>query len=210
MAQIKAVLFDYGNVLCSAQQESDLEAMAAVCDIELNHFKTLYWQLRDEYDLGSLDGRGYWSKIAAKCGRTLSHESVARAIELDNQGGSRPNSTMANWAADLRKNGIITAIVSNMPIEIRRHLDGCTWLPEFDQYTYSCDINVAKPAAEIYLHCLQQIRLQASQALFLDDRPMNVDAARALGISSLVFTCAEKLQDDLVDFRLPLPTVAAR
>lgn len=203
MARVKAVLFDYGNVLCSPQLESDVEAMSRVLNIELNHFKTLYWQLRDEYDLGSIDGRAYWHKIGAKCGITLSEESISKVIELDNLGWSRPNPVMANWAADLRKNGIITAIISNMPIEIRRYLDGCKWLPEFDQYTYSCDINSVKPAAEIYLHCLKQIRLDPRDTLFLDDRPMNVDAAKELGISSLVFTTAHKLQSDLTEFRLP-------
>jgi len=203
MAQVRAVLFDYGNVLCAPQLESDLEAMAQVCNIDLSHFKTLYWQRRDEYDLGLIDGPGYWHKIAEKSGISLSPLSVAKAIELDNASWSRPNSTMANWAADLRKNGIITAIISNMPIEIRKYLDSCKWMPQFDQYTYSCDINFVKPGAEIYLHCLKQISLDASQTLFLDDRPMNVDAASDLGISSLVFTSIEKLQADLGQFRLP-------
>lgn len=204
MGRFRAVLFDYGNVLCAPQLESDLEAMAECCQIDLNRFKTYYWQLRDEYDLGVLDGRGYWTKIAAKGTSVLSDDNLARLIELDNKGWTRPNPVMSRWAAELRQHGIVTAIVSNMPIDIRRYLDhGCEWLPKFDQYTFSCDIKAVKPDAEIYLHCLKEIGVQPAEALFLDDRKMNVDAALSLGLTSLVFSTAEALQNEIAHMDLP-------
>lgn len=185
------------------QLDADVEAMAECLQIELSRFKTLYWQLRDEYDLGSLDGTTYWTKIAKKGGHEITKEQLRTVIELDNVGWSRPNLTMSAWAAKLRKSGITTAIVSNMPSDIREYLRRCEWLPVFDQYTFSCEVNSVKPAAEIYLFCLEQLKLKPAEVLFLDDRQMNVDAAEELGIDSFVFTSAEELQPFVQSKGLP-------
>jgi len=194
VASYKAVLFDYGNVLCMNQLESDVEAMAECLRIELSRFKTFYWQLRDEYDVGAYDGREYWTKIAKKGGHEITEEQLRKVIEFDNVGWSRPNLVMAKWADDVRKSGIVTAIVSNMPSDIREYLRSLEWLPEFSHYTYSCEVKSVKPAADIYMHCLEQIKMRPSEVLFLDDRQMNVDGARQLGIDSYVFTTAQELQ----------------
>jgi putative hydrolase of the HAD superfamily len=210
MARYKAILFDYGNVLCMPQLESDVELMAACLQIELNRFKTLYWQLRDEYDVGTYDGRDYWTRIARKGGHEISDEQLRIVIESDNVGWSRPNLVMAEWAAKVRKSGLSTAIVSNMPSDIREYLRHLEWMPEFDQYTYSCEIKSVKPSAEIYLYCLEQLKLRPSEVLFLDDRQMNVDAAQQLGIESYVFTTAEELQPFARSVGLPELSLSAR
>ncbi|MBI2810320.1 MAG: HAD family phosphatase [Candidatus Melainabacteria bacterium] len=203
MASYKAILFDYGNVLCMNQLESDVEAMAECLQIELSRFKTFYWQLRDEYDVGAYDGREYWTRIAKKGGRDITEEQLRQCIEFDNVGWSRPNLVMAQWADKLRKSGIVTAIVSNMPSDIREYLRELEWMPEFNQYTYSCEVKSVKPAADIYLHCLEQIKMRSTEVLFLDDRQMNVDAAKQLGIDAYVFTTAEELRPFVNTIGLP-------
>lgn len=203
MATYKAILFDYGNVLCMNQLESDVEAMAACLSIELNRFKTFYWQLRDEYDVGAYDGREYWTRIAKKGGHDISEEQLRSVIEYDNVGWSRPNLVMARWADKLRKSGLVTAIVSNMPSDIREYLRDLHWMPEFSHYTYSCEVKSVKPAADIYLHCLEQIKMRPADVLFLDDRHMNVEGARQVGIDSYVFTTAEELAPFVRSIGLP-------
>lgn len=210
MTEIKAVLFDYGNVLCMPQQPEDLGAMAACLGAPLNILTTLYWQMRDEYDLGTLDGRAYWTKIASKCGSPISEEQLCRLIDLDNLGWTRPNNVMTKWAAQLREGGIRTAIISNMPKEIREYLRECEWLPAFDHYTFSCDVNSVKPASDIYMSCLEGLRERPKHALFIDDRQMNVDAAVSLGIPSVVFSDAQTLQPYIQTLGLPDIALNAR
>ena len=202
-AEIKAVLFDYGNVLCMPQLESDLEAMSACLNAPLAPVKSAYWNLRDQFDLGAINGAAYWSKIAEQCGLTPAEEQILRLIELDNIGWSRPNPIMAEWAARLRENGISTAIVSNMPSDIRQYLDTVEWLPGFDHYSYSCDLNSMKPDARIYEHTLQALNVEPRNALFIDDREVNVDAARQLGMHGFVFTDAEGLHSYIQSTHLP-------
>ncbi len=200
---IKAVLFDYGNVLCKPQSETDLKEMARCLGSELESVETLYWKLRDEYDLGEVDGKAYWSVIAKELGISPTEEQLLQLIELDNLSWTRPNHDMAKWAAKLSEHGIKTAILSNMPISIREYLRGVEWLPVFDHYTFSCDINAIKPDVEIYHHCLSGVSHAPENSLFIDDREINTGAAASLGINSFVFTNTDALRAYVETVGLP-------
>lgn len=61
-------------------------------------------------------------------------------------------------------------------------------------------IGVRKPAPQYFERVLARIGLAPEQLLFVDDRPQNVDAARALGIPAAVFTGADDLRRRLAPF----------
>jgi hypothetical protein len=62
---VRAVVFDYGNVLCLEQTLEDMKAMALVCGIPHERFPELYWKLRPPYDRGDIDGHAYWQRLLA-------------------------------------------------------------------------------------------------------------------------------------------------
>ncbi len=83
---IEAVVFDYGNVLCLPQQNSDVNSMASLSGIAVPRFKELYWRFRQSYDRGHLKGNAYWNSIAREEGRQFSDEAIAELILLDKRG----------------------------------------------------------------------------------------------------------------------------
>src|SRR3954447_18784747 len=128
--QLKAVIFDYGNVLCTPQPREDVTAMAAVFDAAVAAFEEAYWEKRDVFDAAGLTPEEYWRGIAAMLGRELTADMQARATAIDNRSWSHASPVMAEWAATIRAAGIRTAILSNMPITLREHLEVHTpWLP---------------------------------------------------------------------------------
>ena len=161
------------------QLQSDLDQMAACLSAPIDKMTAAYWSFRDEFDIGAFRGEHYWTKIAESCDLTASGEQLSRLIELDNLGWSRPNPVMAEWADRLRSHGIVTAIVSNMPFDIREYLPAVSWLPEFDHYSFSCDLSSLKPDSKIYEHTLESLNVKPEEALFIDDRHVNVEAARS-------------------------------
>jgi len=202
MIRLKAVIFDYGNVLCEPQRDSDLVAMAAECDLPHDQFTEGYWKWRLDYDRAALSPLEYWARVAPGMAQ---NGALDRVMKLDNESWARPNARSAKWAGELRKSGLKTAILSNMPLPLREYLDReCHWIPEFDHRTFSCDVLAAKPGPEIYEHCLSGLGVAPSEALFLDDREENVNAARRLGIHALVFTNLAQAQADIEE-KFPLP-----
>ena len=204
--QPKAVIFDYGHLLCTAQPKADVEAMASLLQMDFRTFYDSSWRYRLEYDQAALDPASYWKAVAQ---RTLSPEDVERLIDLDNKSWTHPNAVMPGWARQLREAGIRTAILSNMPATVRDAVNRCEWLPEFDCRTFSCDLHVTKPSPEIYLHCVENLGVASSETLFLDDRPENIRAAEALGMHGIVFTTPEEAAAEIDRrFSMPVPLIA--
>jgi len=73
----------------------------------------------------------------------------------------------------------------------------CAWMPQFDARTYSCTVRKAKPDPAIYNACIRDLGVKPPEAVFLDDRPENVDGAMQLGILSLLFESPERAALDL-------------
>ncbi len=204
MSEVKAVLFDYGNVLCLPQERSDLSLMANCLDLDVDLLASLYWQHREEYDSGATDGQQYWLKVVRDLNRQISAEKLEQLIGMDFDSWSRPNLVMAQWAGALQGHGYRTAIISNMPIEFHRcNVDKCTWLPSFDHDTFSCTIKAHKPDAVDFRHCLDALNLKPEETIFLDDRESNVEGARKLGMHGIVFTTAAELSAEIGQLKLP-------
>jgi HAD superfamily hydrolase (TIGR01509 family) len=83
------------------------------------------------------------------------------------------------------------------------------WLPRFDVLVWSYQLRMAKPDPAIYHYVLNKLGTQPAETLFLDDRPVNVEAALALGIQAILFSTVDQLRLDLVaaglDAEIPLP-----
>ena len=202
----KAVIFDYGHVLCDPQPKADVEAMASLLQMDFRSFHDSSWRYRVAYDEAALDPASYWNAVAQ---RALPTEDVARLIDIDSSSWTHPNPVMPGWARQLRQAGLKTAILSNMPVSIRDAVERCEWLPEFDNRTYSCDLRITKPAPEIYQHCLAKLGIAPSETLFLDDRPENIRAAEALGMHGIVFTTPHEAAVEIEHrFGIPVPLIA--
>ena len=58
----------------------------------------------------------------------------------------------------------------------------------FDAVVISFEVQLAKPEPEIYRVTLDRLGVPAFDALFVDDRVENIEAARELGLQTLLFT----------------------
>lgn len=203
MTEIKAVIFDYGNVLCHEHLDSDLDEMAKCIGVDLQTFKDAYWHYRLDYDAGKSFDSHYYQMVAEKCAAAITAEQIKQCIDFDNIGWSRPNQPMVEWAHRLRAEGIKIAILSNMPQDFRDFFSTCTWLPEFDHATYSCELKSVKPAHEIYHHSINGLGIEPENVLFIDDRLPNIEAAKELGWQGFVFTNANDLHEFIKNTNLP-------
>ena len=201
---MKAMIFDYGNVLCRPQPPADVAAMAAILNLPRDRFEQIYWRYRLAYDEGKLDSFEYWKYFGS-----VTAEQIEKLNRLDGLSWMHPNPVSPGWARQLRGAGFRIGLLSNMPFTVRDAVLACDWLPDFDQRTFSCELRISKPAPEIYKYCLDGLGIAASDALFLDDRRPNVEGAQAVGMHGIVFTSPEALTADLAGrFDIPPPGIA--
>jgi putative hydrolase of the HAD superfamily len=205
--QVKAVLFDYGNVISQPQGRAEVAAMAAILNSPIDRFQEVYWADRLAIDRAAITPEAYWDAIGSRLSHPFTETERQRITELDNLSWSYPDPIMLDWAAALRRAGMKTGILSNMPITVRAHLRACCeWLPVFDHSCYSCDVRLAKPEPEIFLQTLAGLGEAPGDVLFLDDREENIDAALALGIQSIRYRSPEQAQCEIDQhYHLPEP-----
>ncbi len=67
----------------------------------------------------------------------------------------------------------------------------------FDDMIISADVGYVKPEAEIYHRLLEKIGRPAGECLFIDDSLENIRQAKALGFVTIHFASPEQLEHDL-------------
>jgi putative hydrolase of the HAD superfamily len=191
----------------------DPEAHAAllrITGLTLARFESLYWANRPAYDEGKLTGLAFWQKLVRDAGLALGPEKIEELNQLDARMWTTENPAMLAWQLALKQRGLLTAILSNMGdnvlASVEREFD---WIHRFDALVWSFQLHMAKPAPAIYRYALQELGVSPEEALFLDDKPVNVEAARALGMKAIQFSTVERLRAELIasgmDGALPLP-----
>jgi 2-haloacid dehalogenase len=102
--------------------------------------------------------------------------------------------------AELKAAGVRCYALTNMEPETyplrRERFDWFSW---FDGCVVSGYEGVAKPDPRIFRLLLDRYDLRPEQAVFVDDRPDNVTAARSLGLRAVVFESPARLRGDLED-----------
>ena len=176
-------MIDYGEVLCHAADPAGLAEMARVAGADPDRFAAGYWEHRAPYDRGTVDGPEYWRRVAETVGFAVDDGLAALLVEGDIGIWTRLDDEMLAWADGVAAAGVLVGLLSNMVREIGIHLRDTLGLFErFTSVTYSYELLLAKPDREIYEHALASLGVPAQDALFVDDRLPNVEAARAIGM----------------------------
>lgn len=67
----------------------------------------------------------------------------------------------------------------------------------FDIVVSSYNLKISKPDPKIYLHTLEKLKIQANEAIFIDDREKNVKTAKTLGMEGILFQDFNQFKKDL-------------
>lgn len=207
---MRAVVFDYGMVLTGTPDVEAHDAMVRITGLLAERFEQLYWVDRHAYDLGELSGITFWEKFSRDAGLDLGPGELDEINRLDARMWTSQDPAMVAWQQRLKQRGLLTAILSNMGDTVLEKIEReFQWIVDFDVLVWSYQLGIAKPDPAIYRHTLQQLGTAPEETLFLDDKLVNIAAARALGINAIQFTTIDRLRDDLVttgfDSELPLP-----
>jgi putative hydrolase of the HAD superfamily len=195
---IRAVILDYGEVMCRRPNSEIMGRMATVLRLNPEVFFEHYVKTRGPYDQGMVTGLQYWAGFGKERGISLEGAQIERLRHWDTEMWSDINLQMTAWLRNLHLAGMLTALLSNMQMDMAAHARKTFgWLEYIDHQVFSCEVRAIKPDSAIYKHCLQKLGTQPEESLFIDDREPNVQAALALGIRAIRFRSVEQLRADL-------------
>lgn len=175
----KAIIFDFFGVFCPDITLEWFKKNVPEYELKLPDFQAIC--TRSDY--GKLNKEGFYSEISQLTDIPINQvvDGVEAEVIINDQ--------LVAWTHKLKEGGRITACLSNGTHEwtldvISRH--GLARL--FDEIILSGDLGIVKPDSRIYLHTLQKLNIEAAETIFVDDREVNVNAAKECGINGMLFT----------------------
>ncbi|HEU0098642.1 MAG TPA: HAD family phosphatase [Allosphingosinicella sp.] len=189
-----AVIFDVGNVLYGWDPESFLARQLPEDEARLRFIEDVdLWGWHD-----SLDGGRPFDEAAAE----LSEKFPDYAVHIS-AWGERFGETISDPVPGVH--AIVEQLDSRgVPLFAITNFSADFWAPfrareggflrRFRDIVVSGEVRMLKPDPAIYYLALDRFGLKPAQALFVDDRKINVEGAEAVGMRGHLFTGAENLR----------------
>ncbi len=208
--KISAIIFDYGLVLARCPTMQEFGLMAKMFNVPYERFYELWENSRNPYDRGDITAEEYWHSLAARTNTSLDRGQIESLRKIEIEIWIHLDPRMLAWTEQLYAAGLKTAILSNMPLDLAEYVrKNFRWLDRFAFKALSAEVRLIKPEPAIYEHTLHGLGVAAEQALFIDDRERNIEAARKLGIHGILYESFAQLKGDLGKMGFPvLPDVA--
>jgi len=201
---IRAVIFDFGGVLCFHPDEPRWRRAADAVGLPVSEFMSAFWAHRIPYDAGVVEPTEYWRAVGRTAGIRIDDQKIPELIRVEIELWNNYDTRILGWAGQLRAAGYRTAILSNLPRPLGEELRATPgFLDPFDHLTFSYELRKVKPQPEIYLDAIQGVGVEPSEALFLDDKTENVEGARAVGLQAALYSTWENFC--AADYGLPVP-----
>jgi 2-haloacid dehalogenase len=198
VGKMSAVIFDVGNVLYGWDPDAFLVRQIPDDEARLRFIRdTNLWEWHE-----ALDGGRPFDAAA----RELSEVFPAYA-DLISAWGSRFGETISGPIEPVHF--IVDQLdAAGVPLFAITNFSADFWAPfaakeraffsRFRDIVVSGEEKLLKPDPAIYWLALDRFGLKPSEAIFVDDRKINVDGAEAIGLRSHLFTDAEGLRARLV------------
>jgi len=196
MAQIRAVIFDFGGVLVRMVDDRPRLKLAQQLGIPLSQ----------------LDDLVFFSDSAQKASRgaitvSVHWETVREALGI--QPEDMPGFLEQYWSADdvnwelldcirkLRpgyKVGLLSNAWDNLRQTLRErwNIDGL-----FDELIISAEVKMVKPDPRIFHLAVERLGVLPAEAIFIDDIGENVEVARREGLLAIQYLDTQKTLDEL-------------
>ena len=200
---IKAIIFDFGRVISTQKPMSlfrgyEKEMGLAPGVLNATMFGHPIWE---QVLVGRKTVDEYWGEIGPLVG--LHAPEAVAAFRRRYHADEAINEGVLNLVRTLHGQYKL-AVLSNAPPGLVRWLDEWSIKGLFDVVFCSGDEGVAKPDPVAFERTLERLGVAPQEAIFIDDSPRHVAAARALGVHAIHFTTADALEEQLAEL-LALP-----
>jgi epoxide hydrolase-like predicted phosphatase len=199
--KIEALIFDIGGVLWVADGGDPLSTKwAPLCGLDAETFDSLVFasEWGEQALVGEITNKQLWENI----GKSLDlRGSELKQLEQDYWGTGKWNTTLLDFIWALKKNYKL-AVISDAESNARTMLS--EWVNDqlFDVIVFSAEEGFRKPDARIYQNVLTKLGVEATAAVFVDDRAVNVVGAKQIGINAIQYEGYSKLLEDLSQYRI--------
>lgn len=201
---VRAVVFDFGGVVGRRPTTSRTALVAQHLGVPLPVVQEALGPAERDVKCGKLEEAAFWRAFATKHGGHVPNEEAwANALSAHYLASGLHLDVLA-LARALAKQGILTPLCANtVPSRVALNLKRGAYAP-FWPRILSCEVGATKPDVAIFADVCAKTGLPPAAHLLVDDKPRNVEAARAFGMQAYVFVSLTQLVAHLRQLALPI------
>jgi putative hydrolase of the HAD superfamily len=202
--RIRALFWDIGGVLLTnAWDRREREQAVARFQLDAVDFQDRHEMLVSSFERGKISLDEYLKRTVFYRDRPFSIEDF-KAYMFSR---SQPKPDALEFARMLAKrNNLLMASINNESREMNAYRIDKFGLREiFEVFISSCFVSMRKPEEGIYRLALDITQCGPEECCFIDDRPLNLDAAKFLGMHTIQMTGVDQLRADLRKLGIDIP-----
>ena len=193
---IKAVVFDFGNVICRFDNRIVLQKIAGLTGKTVEELNGLIYQsstLVNEYEMGLIDSKQFFNRISLLCNLNVSKEEfVALYTNKFN-----PIWETFSLIEKLKLQYKLGLVSNTSEMDFEHGIKTTRVFTLFDAVTLSYQVHALKPSRQLYDDILRKLSVKPDECIYVDDILENAASATSLGMHGMQFTTSSQLENSL-------------
>ncbi len=203
MAEITTTFWDMGGViLTNAWDRAARQRAVAKFGLDGDDFEDRHELLLHAFETGETTLENYLDRVVFYRKRPFSRDDFKRFMFEQSQAAPEGLAVLGRAAAAGR---YLIAALNNESLELNQYrIERFGLRKLFAVFFSSCYLGVRKPDAGIYKLALSITQRAPEECVFIDDRALNLECARELGMHAIQFQSAAQLERELASLGVAL------
>ncbi len=195
---LKALLFDLGNVIIGLDFGRAYRTLAGLTQHGADEIPKIISRanLAGPYERGELSNDEFHKRFCAALDLDLAYEPFE---DLWGDMFMTEPFLEEHFFEGLGRRYRLLLLSNTNDIHYRFLRERYPMLRHFDDFVLSYEVGTMKPDAKIYNEAIRRAGVAAKEYFFVDDKQINVDAARQAGIDAVRFESRDELERQLRD-----------
>ena len=196
MPEITTIFFDIGGVILTNGWDRDGQREAAQAfGLDWEDFQDRHDLSFPAFDSGQITLNQYLDRTLFYRPRSFTREEFTAFMFAESK--EYPE-TRAILAALARSGKYLIGAINNEPLELNQYrIEAFQLRRDFQAFFSSCYLNARKPEEAIYRIALAVTQRPPESCVFIDDRALNLENPRRLGMNVVHYQNAPQLRKDL-------------
>lgn len=196
---IKAIIFDYGGVLSVEGSLSSFgEIYAAKLGVNAEELKKVIIDNWFKARISKMDSKLFWINVSKFL--KIDHKTLRKDL-LEFSGF---NHEVLGLIKKLKKNYKLGLLSNQIEDWLEGIIDEHKLNEVFDVITTSYKSKIAKPDISIFKEAVEQLGVDATECIYIDDMEKNIPPAKELGMKMILFKNFEQLKKELISFSIKI------
>jgi len=194
---IKTIIFDVGGVLVPENGKIIEKRVADFIGITVTELRESSQDLRDKTISGEMSLLDMYTKVLKNLKKGIKPEYVLQK-HLDEY--EKTSTSVDHRVLDLihsLKERFAVVCLTNTEMEICEYNISTGLFEIFDKGFLSTEMGMKKPDRMIFQAVLDEVDCKPDECIFIDDNPDYIEAAKLLGIHTILYKKFEQLENEL-------------